>query len=242
MAQAPQTSLWFAGPLLLVLQAFEFFAYKYFQSSPFNQSLHFLISQSQPISSNSQYKMAEKIVTQQPQGAKPFFLHPTQDFNTQDIKNSLVTAIDNIKSDGTGLSATNGAPQPYETGLFDCFADIPTCLLSWCCGPCLFHRTYHVLNRAPSEYPEDEFVGGTCLAYCLSGCLTGIGACVWTAMRRGAIREKYNLSGSTRMDCALSCCCAPCVLGQEDIEVRKREKRSYEQYKNSQQQLSAEQF
>lgn len=185
--------------------------------------------------------MAEKITTQ-PTAAKPFFLHPTQDFDANDIKKGIMDGIDNLKTDGSGLSGVNGPPQEFETGLFDCFAHIPTCLLSWCCGPCLFHRTYHVLNRQPDQFPEDEFVGGTCLSFCGVSCITGIGGCVWATLRRGAIREKYNLKGSTRMDAALTCCCAPCTIAQEDIEVRKREKRDYDAFKNSQQSVAAQQL
>lgn len=184
--------------------------------------------------------MAEKVVTEQPK-ATPYLIHPTAEVNTVEIKQALVDAFGNLKTDGTGLSGTHAsAPAAFEVGLFDCFADIPTCLLSWCCGPCLFHRTYHVMNRAPHEFPEEDFVGGTCASFCVLGMCTGIGACLWASLRRGAIREKYNLQGSTRMDFALTCCCGPCTIAQEDMEVRKKEKRKLLEYQSSQQSGAAQ--
>lgn len=176
---------------------------------------------------------AEPVITQQPQ-AKPFFIHPTQNFDAEDIKKSVNDAITNLKEGGSGLSGTNGSPSAFKTGLFDCFTDVPTCLLAWCCSPCLFHRTYHVMNRQPNEFPEEDFVGGTCLSFCASSC-TCFGACLWTALRRGAIREKYNLAGDTRMDFALSCCCGPCIIAQDDLEVRHIEKKRLLEYQSSQQ-------
>lgn len=187
--------------------------------------------------------MAEKVISEQPQATPSFFIKPTSEVKPDEIKNKVIAAFDNIKTDGTGLSGANGAPTEFETGLFDCFADVPTCLCAWCCSPCLFHRTYHVMNVKEGEpLPEEDFVGGTCLSFCLVSACTGIGGWFWSALRRGAIREKYNLNGSTRMDFLLTCCCGPCVIAQEDIEVRKIEKRRLLDYQNSQKSIASQQL
>ncbi|KAF5114506.1 hypothetical protein DV495_001552 [Geotrichum candidum] len=181
--------------------------------------------------------MAEKVITNEPE-ANNFFLHPTQDVNSKSIMSSAQPTIDSLKLNGNGLHR-DLPPRKFQTGLFDCFTDIPTCLCAACCGPCLFHRTYHVLNRPnPNELNDDEWVGGTCLAYCLVGSCTGIGAWFWSFLRRGAIREKYNIDGNTRMDLVLTCCCAPCTLAQEDIEVRKLEKERILEYQRSQESVA----
>lgn len=178
--------------------------------------------------------MSEKIVTSQPEPTN-FFIHPTSEANADSIMKSAQPTIDSLKVNGTGLHR-DLPPQEFRTGLFDCFTDIQTCLCATCCSPCLFHRTYHVINRPdPNVINEDEWVGGTCAAFCLSGACCGIGAWMWSFLRRGAIREKYNINGNTRTDLLLTCCCAPCTIAQEDIEVRKIEKERLVEYQRSQQ-------
>lgn len=185
--------------------------------------------------------MSEKpIVTQQPQPMPTnFFLKPTADFQMREIWANVKTGVANIRNDSSGLSGTHGIPpREFETGLFTCFKDIPTCLCVVCCNSCLFHRTYQVLNRAPDQFPDSEYVGGTCVAFSISKLFGGCVPCTWITLRRGAIREKYNIIGSARRDAVLVCCCAPCVMAQDDIEVRKVERQRLEAYQTSQGRLA----
>lgn len=184
---------------------------------------------------------SEKAVTQQPlRQGEPFFLNPNPD--GVGIGPEFNAAYDNLKANRSGLSGTKGAPSNFETGLFDCFMDIPTCLAAWCAGPCLFNRTYKIMNRAQDRWPEDECFGGICAAFCLAHVCGCCPACLWVGLRRGAIREKYNLLGSTRKDLVLGCCCQPCAIAQEDIEVRKIELRRLTEYRNSQAHMAEQQL
>lgn len=115
-------------------------------------------------------------------------------------------------------------PRPFQTGLCDCWSHGQVCICAACCSPCLFGRTHAVFRRQPNEpYSDKEWCGGPCVGYYCLGYFTGIGHLVWQALRRGEIRRAYNLEGSTVKDWAISCCCCPCGMAQEDIEVRRIE-------------------
>lgn len=43
------------------------------------------------------------------------------------------------------------------------------------------------------------------------------------SLQRADIRAKYNLEGSCLVDIAASCCCALCVLTQDEKEVKARD-------------------
>ncbi|XP_065910160.1 uncharacterized protein [Dysidea avara] len=95
--------------------------------------------------------------------------------------------------------------QVWSHGLFGCFSDITTCLITWII-PC-----YTAGKNA-------ESVGESCLAHGVYTLLPLIG---WYchATVRGKIREKKGIDGTFFNDLLLSVFCELCALVQEAQEV-----------------------
>lgn len=141
-------------------------------------------------------------------------------------------------SAGVDESFDNNTPQPFSTGICDCWGNCSLCMCAWCCSPCLFGRSQAVMNREPNSMPNEEYFNGSCLGYyCLAFC-TGFGHLIWQAVRRTEIRRKYNLEGSKIKDWGISCCCSPCGLAQEDVEICKMEEQRLLAFQNGQQRLA----
>lgn len=111
-------------------------------------------------------------------------------------------------------------PRPYETGLCDCWSNIPVCLCATFFHSCLFGRTTAMLRQKSYGDPEEDCINGAC---CIYFCFAPLGV-LWQAARRTQIRKKYNLEGSKSKDWAVTLLCTPCALAQDDIEVRLRER------------------
>ena len=41
-------------------------------------------------------------------------------------------------------------------------------------------------------------------------------------MKRGEIRERFNIEGDGFKDCLLACCCTPCEMAQAETELKDR--------------------
>ena len=104
-----------------------------------------------------------------------------------------------------------GAPQEWKTGLFGCFSDMGSCLMTCCC-PCVqYGQNYEAMNG------EGCFAQGAIfavLAYC------GLSCCIHKDFRAG-LRNKYNLDEGCG-DCLTTCFCAPCAICQEAREIKGR--------------------
>ena len=64
---------------------------------------------------------------------------------------------------------------------------------------------------------------------------TGCGQLFWQGYNRGDLRRQYDLADTPSNDYLVSCCCSPCALGQEDMEVRRIERARLLEYQNAQQ-------
>ncbi|KAI8896451.1 hypothetical protein BC833DRAFT_528245 [Globomyces pollinis-pini] len=98
----------------------------------------------------------------------------------------------------------------FKAGLFDCFDNLGTCLLSWCC-PCVVYGQ----NQAALKNGDGCFVSGCTFVlatYC--GCHSCIGA-----YGRGIIRENRGIEGGFVGDCLTHLCCTACALTQERTEL-----------------------
>ncbi|KAI9848789.1 MAG: hypothetical protein M1838_000370 [Thelocarpon superellum] len=111
---------------------------------------------------------------------------------------------------------TNAGPfRAWQTSFWDCFNPFDVCFLSCCC-PCIqFGKTQHRLED-PSMTGYNAF-NGNCLGFCA---LAYCGGLHWVFMiiKRGEMRQKFNLDGSTGGDIVRALCCACCELVQEEKE------------------------
>lgn len=79
----------------------------------------------------------------------------------------------------------------------------------------------------PSQFrintlPQNELSNctGDCWLFC---CLGQVGfAWVLAMMKRGEIRDRFNIDGDGFKDCLSACCCTPCEMAQAETEVKDR--------------------
>jgi Cys-rich protein (TIGR01571 family) len=141
------------------------------------------------------------------------------------------------------IAVDRGPPTEFETGLCSCWGDLKVCCCAFWCSPCLFNRTHAVseVGRTqirPLEEAEKEWCGIYCVGYYLLAAWTGCGQIFWQGFRRGELRRQYNLKGTLTNDYLVTCCCNPCALAQEDIEVRRIERARLLDYQTAQQTLA----
>jgi len=108
----------------------------------------------------------------------------------------------------------------FNAGLFDCFEPIEDCVIGYF-APCIIYgRTSERLLKNSNNEADHELVNNECIMF-------GVAACfglhwVLNTLKRGEIRQRYNIEGSMVEDCALSWCCGCCAVIQQDKEVRQR--------------------
>lgn len=70
--------------------------------------------------------------------------------------------------------------------------------------------------------PPPDMTNGDCMLMC---CVTYFTGCGWifAMIKRGEIRQMYNMPGSGTEDCCTTFWCACCALIQQDKEVQIRE-------------------
>ncbi|EME50183.1 hypothetical protein DOTSEDRAFT_165215 [Dothistroma septosporum NZE10] len=113
--------------------------------------------------------------------------------------------------------------ESWRNGLFSgvCGGSCGVCMAAWCCSPCLYGRTTQRLKRFPDDNTE-EFSNctGDCWLFC---CIGQVGfAWILAMMRRGEIRNRFNIEGGSFEDCLLACCCTPCEMSQAETELKDR--------------------
>jgi len=116
----------------------------------------------------------------------------------------------------------------YE--LFDCFSDLPTCVLSCCCCCYVYSQnkqrfTHLDMHGTPLREPVRRY-NHDCLSWFLLQCGLGAG---WglQAISRSDVRRRYGIRGDSCKDVLISGCCGPCELVQEHREIQLEESSFY---------------
>ncbi|XP_072050619.1 cornifelin homolog A-like [Amphiura filiformis] len=86
----------------------------------------------------------------------------------------------------------------WNTNICACFDDIPSCLLSFLCGP--FYQC-HLASRMGEN---------CCVPYCVQGGVIAM---------RTKIRTENHIQGSICGDCCTLMCCGPCAVAQLKREM-----------------------
>lgn len=94
---------------------------------------------------------------------------------------------------------------PWDVNLFECFADIKLCLVSWLCGVCQIAH-----QKAVVEGHECNMVD-LLLSYCFPICCA--------VKVRGDIRAKYGIDGSLISDILTVWCCPLCAIVQQHRQL-----------------------
>ncbi|KAI3332077.1 PLAC8 family-domain-containing protein [Xylariaceae sp. AK1471] len=113
-----------------------------------------------------------------------------------------------------------GEKSRWQTDICSC-GPCSSCLLAWCL-PCILLGQTSERIRDPSMQNTD-LLNSDCLIHGAINCFTGCGW-IYAMLKRGEIREKYNIEGSGCGDCCVSFWCSCCALIQQDNEVKIREK------------------
>ncbi|RYP39203.1 hypothetical protein DL767_002311 [Monosporascus sp. MG133] len=103
----------------------------------------------------------------------------------------------------------------WQASLCDC-SPCSSCLLGWCL-PCILVGQTAERIRDPSMQNAD-LLNSDCLIHGGLTCFTGCGW-IYAMLKRGEIRERYNIKGSGCNDCCVSYWCACCAVIQQDNEV-----------------------
>ncbi|XP_003724503.1 cornifelin [Strongylocentrotus purpuratus] len=92
-----------------------------------------------------------------------------------------------------------GGPREWNSGIFECFNDIPICLCGLFLGTC-----YQCC--VSTEMGEH-----CCVPICTPGAL---------GVMRAQIRGRHNIRGTLMNDCCMTTFCGPCTLCQLSREVQ----------------------
>ncbi|PYH83654.1 PLAC8-domain-containing protein [Aspergillus uvarum CBS 121591] len=111
-----------------------------------------------------------------------------------------------------------GEGQEWTNGFWDCCSPCKICCLAFWCPCCLFGRTASRLKDPALK--EHGSMNGDCCLYCLVG-YCGLGF-IPLMLKRGKLREKFQLEGSGCGDCFKSFCCPCCTLVQNEKEAESR--------------------
>ncbi|CAK7265918.1 hypothetical protein SEPCBS57363_001832 [Sporothrix epigloea] len=110
--------------------------------------------------------------------------------------------------------------QSWSESFFGCLSPIDLCLVTYCLPCVTFGKTHHRLHK-DANLAGYEPINASCLLLFGSACC----GLFWLpmAIQRSDIRKKFNLEGDCILDIAASCCCALCVLTQDEKEVKARD-------------------
>ncbi|KZF26946.1 PLAC8-domain-containing protein [Xylona heveae TC161] len=105
----------------------------------------------------------------------------------------------------------------------DC-SDISVCCVGAFCPCIIYGKTQYRLSQKSARKDPTDLLGysacnGACGLMALACGLQGL----ITFIQHTRIRRLYNIKGSTTGDCLCACCCIPCTLIQDEVEVRSRE-------------------
>ncbi|XP_077236127.1 protein PLANT CADMIUM RESISTANCE 2-like [Tasmannia lanceolata] len=115
----------------------------------------------------------------------------------------------------TPMTIQSRTPQPWSTGLFGCFEDVPNCCITCCC-PCItFGQMAEIIDRGSNSCVMSGAIYALIMA--LTGC-----ACLYSCFYRSKLRSQYTLPEDPCTDCLVHCCCESCALCQEYRELKFR--------------------
>ena len=105
----------------------------------------------------------------------------------------------------------------WKHDLFGCFDDIGTCLLACCC-PCWVYGQ----NKAIFEKNDSAFMN--CMIFFCCSC---VGTCLAGTLRNN-IRQTLGIKPHAIPGCGNclthACCCSPCAMTQEYLELKDYQK------------------
>lgn len=119
-------------------------------------------------------------------------------------------------------------PTTWSSGLFDCGSDIDICFMSFFCPIIQYNNNHEGYKDYFPTNQTDKIV--FCMAtsfeyifWCATCGALGLITFIPRSLLRSRIREKYEIEGSSSMDCFNSLCCSCCSLIQEAKEIKFRE-------------------
>jgi len=120
-------------------------------------------------------------------------------------------------------AVVDGAPgvgnkTEWQHSLMDCSPCDSCCLGTFL--PCVLLGKTSDRMRDPSMQGADS-MNSDCLVFTAIQCFTGCGW-IYIMMKRGEIRERFNISGDGTGDCCATYWCPCCSLIQQDNEVKTR--------------------
>ncbi|XP_061990532.1 protein PLANT CADMIUM RESISTANCE 2-like [Rosa rugosa] len=106
-------------------------------------------------------------------------------------------------------------PEPWKSGLLDCFSDPKSCCITFWC-PCItFGQIAEIVDKGSIS------CGASGALYTLIAFVTGC-SCIYSCFYRSKLRQQYTLEESPCGDCLVHCFCEPCALCQEYRELQSR--------------------
>ncbi|KAI1073958.1 PLAC8-domain-containing protein [Whalleya microplaca] len=164
----------------------------------------------------------EKIVTGPPQlppQEHPQYSQP-QVYPQPQVEYQAPRAQPPMGTQAGGPTAYGQQGGKFQAGLCDC-GPCSSCLLGWCL-PCILVGQTSERIRDPSMQNAD-LMNSDCLIHGAINCFTGCGW-IYAMLKRGEIRERYQIEGSGCNDCCVSFWCSCCAVIQQDNEVKIRQK------------------
>lgn len=99
---------------------------------------------------------------------------------------------------GSLLISTVHGHRNWSTGIFDCFTDLKTCIISWFCLPCMICSLSSRIGDC------------ACMPYCVPG---------GSITMRSRIRTLGGIQGTVCNDCCIMQFCGPCAICQMSREL-----------------------
>ncbi|XP_004297458.1 PREDICTED: protein PLANT CADMIUM RESISTANCE 2-like [Fragaria vesca subsp. vesca] len=107
------------------------------------------------------------------------------------------------------------APEPWKSGLLDCFSDPKSCCLTFWCPCVTFGQIAEIVDKGSTS------CGASGALYALIAFVTGC-SCIYSCFYRSKMRQQYSLEESPCGDCLVHCFCEACALCQEYRELESR--------------------
>ncbi|KAL6187037.1 hypothetical protein ACLB2K_043153 [Fragaria x ananassa] len=106
-------------------------------------------------------------------------------------------------------------PEPWKSGICDCFSDMNSCCLTFFC-PCItFGQIAEIVDKGSISCAVSGVIYTA--IYCLIGC-----ACIYSCLYRSKLRHQYSLEEKPCYDCFVHFFCESCALCQEHRELQSR--------------------
>jgi len=110
----------------------------------------------------------------------------------------MTTTVITTQPGAGGMMDGDAPPRDWSSGLCACFDDLPSCLVAFCCTPCMECWVAHTAEECallPCIFPMSSVA------------------------IRTKIRVKHNIKGSICNDCLIYAFCTPCTSAQLKREM-----------------------